>query len=257
MYNIISIYVTGGLLLLGGLCLLFIHIPGSPLLQGYRRARRMMGCAYLFFAACNVVEYAFRDGGGDNHLLTQMITLSVAFSQAFLFTWSMIALLDVRWMCDRWNLLREVIIVATAVAVVFGVYFTFPGGQISIAFYVLTGLYLVQLIRYTRLFIVHHRQFKREMDNFFADEQDRWMRWVVTAFYAALTIGVLAILSALFVTHLGTLIFSCVLAVFYTCFAICFINYAFLFPSIEAALEDAPPINEDVNNPIIIILKNK
>jgi hypothetical protein len=68
------------------------------------------------------------------------------------------------------------------------------------------------------------------------------MRWVVAGFYAALTVGLLAMLSALFVTPLGELIFSCVLAVFYTCFATGFINYAFRFGTIEAALEnDDPP----------------
>jgi hypothetical protein len=238
----VSIYLTGGLLLAFGLCFLSLPVTGNPLLHSYRKARRMMGCAYLFFAAINVVEYVFRDDAGDNILLTQMVTLSVAFSQAFLFTWSLIALLNVRWM-GWWNFYRELILVLTFIVAVFGTYFACPAAYIPTVFYVLAGLYLVQLIRYVYLFRVNRRQFKWQMDNFFADGQDRWMRWVVFAFYAALTIGVLAILSALFTTPLVALLFSCVLACFYTYFAICFLCYGYRFQTIEAALddEDYPP----------------
>jgi hypothetical protein len=94
LYDIISIIVTGSLLVVFGLLFLSIVIPDSPLFRNYRRARRVMACAYLFFALVNGVEYAFRDAAEDNTRLTQ--TLAIAFSQAFLFTWTLIALLNVR-----------------------------------------------------------------------------------------------------------------------------------------------------------------
>ncbi|MDR3338693.1 MAG: hypothetical protein LBT25_01120, partial [Candidatus Symbiothrix sp.] len=75
LYDIISIYVTVGLLLLGGLSFLFVTIPDSPLLQSYRKARIAMAFAYLFFVAVNAVEYLFRDAENDSILLTQMVTL--------------------------------------------------------------------------------------------------------------------------------------------------------------------------------------
>jgi hypothetical protein len=57
LYNILSIFVTSGLLLACGLMLLFMNIPGSPLLGNYRKARYMLACAYLFFVVFEIVEY--------------------------------------------------------------------------------------------------------------------------------------------------------------------------------------------------------
>jgi AraC-like DNA-binding protein len=244
LYDIISIYVTAGLLLSGGLSFLFVTIPDSPLLQSYRKARRAMAYAYLFFAAVNVVEYLFRNSENDTILLTQMITLAVAFSQSFLFTFAMISLINVRWMEGR-RFFRELTLVLTFIATVFIIRFTLPADLARTAFYVFIGLYLVQLIRYIRLFILNRRQFLRKMDNFFADGQERHLRWVVFSFGAALIIGILALFSALFMTHLGALIFSCVLAVFYGYFAVRFIRYGFSFRIIEPAMEEVEPVPAD------------
>jgi AraC-like DNA-binding protein len=219
---------------------LWISVPDKPLLKSYRKARVMMACAYLFFAAVNGLEYVCRRAGSDTLLLTQMVTLAVAFSQAFLFTWALIALLNTQWM-ERRRFYRELTLVLTFTAVVFTVYFTLPASVARIVFYLLIGLYLMQLVRYTRLFTVNHRHFRQKMHHFFADGQERHLRWVVFSFGAALTIGLLALLSAVFMSHAGALLFSVVLAVFYACFAIRFLRYGFSFRVIEPAMEETEP----------------
>ncbi|MDR1644777.1 MAG: helix-turn-helix domain-containing protein [Tannerellaceae bacterium] len=240
LYDIISIYLTGLLLLIGGGCFLLIPTPGNPLLRSYRKARMMMACAYLFFAAVNGLEFMCRHPGSDTLLATQMATLAIAFSQAFLFTWALIALLNVQWM-QRRRFFRESALVLAFVATVFAVYFALPADSARIIFYLLTGLYLVQLIRYTRLFIGSYLLFKQRMHNFFADEQERHLHWVVFSFCAALVIGVLALLSALFMSHTGALLFSIVLAAFYAYFAVRFLRYGYSFRVIEPAMEDVEP----------------
>jgi AraC-like DNA-binding protein len=85
---------------------------------------------------------------------------------------------------------------------------------------------------------MNRRQFRLRLDNFFADGQERHLHWVVFSFGAALTVGVLALLSALFMTHLGALLFSFVLALFYGYFAVRFIRYGFSFRAIEPAMEE-------------------
>ena len=243
LYDIISIYMTGSLLLIAGGCFLFIPVPDNPLLGSYRKARMMMACAYLFFAAVNGVEYACRQAGSsDALLLTQTVTLAIAFSQAFLFTYTLISLLNAQWM-ERRRSCREPALVLAFVVAVFAAYFALPAAVARIVFYALTGLYSVQLIRYTRLFIANHRYFKQKMYNFFADGQERHLRWVVFSFCAALSIGALALLSALFMSHLGALLFSVVLPVFYAYFAVRFLRYGFSFRVIEPAMEEVEPVS--------------
>jgi AraC-like DNA-binding protein len=120
-----------------------------------------------------------------------------------------------------------------------------PEAIAHIALYVFTGLYLIQLIRYIRLFIANYRQFEQRMDNYFADREAGRLRWVAFSFYAALAIGLLAMLSALFMSHTGALLFSGVIACFYAFFAVRFLRYGFWFQSIEPAMEEDEPYTGD------------
>ncbi|MDR1602770.1 MAG: helix-turn-helix domain-containing protein [Tannerella sp.] len=240
LYDTLSIVATASLLVIFGLLFLFIAIPERPLLRNYRKARKMMACAYLFFALVNGMEYVFRDADGDNDPLTQTVTLAIAFSQAFLFTWALITLLNVQWM-ERRRFCRELALVLTFVVAVFAVYFVCTPDCFRTALYGLLLLYVIQLIRYTRLFTANYRQFGQQMDNYFSDSVAGRLRWVAFSFYAALTIGVLVLLPELFTSDLRSLLFTVVpVWFFYTFFGICFLNYAFRFHFIETAVEDAP-----------------
>jgi AraC-like DNA-binding protein len=201
----------------------------------------MMACAYLFFALVNGVEYVFRDTADDNVPLTQTVTLVIAFSQSFLFTWALIALLNVRWM-ERRRFCRELTIVLTFIAMTFTLRSVCPPACFRTVLYGLVLLYVIQLVRYIRLFTASYRQFGRQMDNYFSDCEAGRLRWVAFSFYAALTVGVLALFLALFMSDLRALLFTVVpVWFFYTFFGIRFLNYAFRFYSIETAVEDASP----------------
>jgi AraC-like DNA-binding protein len=240
LYDIISIYVTIGLLTLGGLSFLFVTVPESPLLDSYRKARIILSFAYLFFAAVNMVEYAFRNDGSVNDLLLRMVTLAVAFSQAFLFTFAMISLINVRWIEKR-RFIRELMPVMAYIAAVFFFYFVFPA-----AFYVLFVLYLVQLIRYTRQFVLNYRQFRQKMDNYFSGLEKQKMQWVTVSFFLALGIGIIALVTALFPTVYTGIASSVIYLLFYGWFAIRFISYPHVFGRIEeifADSDESPPVS--------------
>jgi AraC-like DNA-binding protein len=237
LYNILSIFVTSGLFLALGLVLLFADLPGSPLLGNYRVARYMMAAAYLFFACVNLSEYLFSGAASDVPLL-RTITLTIAASQAFLFTFAMLALLEVRFPGWR-SIFREGIPVALLIAAVFIVYAFCPGACSGIAFWGFAGIYALLLTRYTALFTRNYRRFRLRMDNWFSGDEAGRMRWVAFSFFAALAIGVGALLTSVFMSTLAALAFTLVFDIFYTFFAIRFISYATRFHAIEEAMENS------------------
>ncbi len=117
LYNILSLFLSSGLLLAFGLMLLFVATGDSPLLGNYRKARLMLAVAYLFFACVNVSEYFFGGSVSDAPLL-RTVTLVIAASQALLFTFAMLALLDVRFPGWRF-VLREAVPALVLVVAVF------------------------------------------------------------------------------------------------------------------------------------------
>ena len=250
LYNIISIFVTSGLLLACGVMLLFAFIPANALLGNYRKARYTMAAAYLFFVAVSIAEYLSGDSSIQNVPLIQTVTLAIAASQAFLFTFAMLALVDVRFPGWRY-IFREAAVVLLFIATLFTVYICCTEAFFYIAFYGFAFIYTLLLVRYTVLFIKSYRQFRYRMDNYYSDEESGRLRWVAFSFFASLVIGVMALLSAVFSFAIFVLIFAIIFDAFYIYFAIRLINYVHLFQVIERTIDDSateeiiPPANDE------------
>lgn len=101
-----------------------------------------------------------------------------------------------------------------------------------------------------RLFRRHYRDYERRMADYFSDDERRRLLWVSHSFYAALAIGILALLYALCPTTLTSLLFTLVIAVYYAVFAIRFINYAFMFQQIETAITIDSPTPQSQPRPL-------
>jgi AraC-like DNA-binding protein len=249
LYNIFTIFVTSGLLLACGLMFLFAFIPDSPLLGNYRKARYTMAGAYLFFIVVAVAEYLSGDPSVQNVLLMQTITLGIASSQAFLFTFAMLALVDVQF--PGWRYIwGEAAVVLLFIAAVFMVYAYCSEPFFHTAFYVFAVIYALMLVRYTVLFLKSYRQFRCQMDNYYSDEEAGRLHWVAFSFFTALVIGIMALLSAVFMSTFVALLYAVIFDVFYLFFAIRFINYAYQFQVIEQAMDDASektglPVNKE------------
>jgi AraC-like DNA-binding protein len=235
---------------------LFIVIPADPLLGNYRRARYMMAGAYLFFVVAGIVEYLFDTSSPDvsNLALMQTVTLVIAASQAFLFTFAMLALLDVRFPGWRY-IFRETACVLLFIIAVVSAYTFFSGNIFRNTFYIFTGIYALLLVRYTFLFFKSYRLFGLRMDNYFSDMEAGRLRWVAFSFFAALAVGVMALLSSLFMSTLVALLFVIIFDIFYIFFAIRFVNYAYQFHTIGRAMDDETP--EDAEKQCTVVLHNE
>jgi len=235
-YIFLSIFTTGGLFLACGLMFLFTVVPDNPLLGNYRKARYVMAAAYLFMVVVVIAEYL----AGDSEIcvpMMQAITLIFAVSQAFLFTLTLFALLEVRFP-GWWYIFRRAAPAILIIIAVFSVYFFFGEDYFGKVFGLFCAMYALLLVRYTYLFMVCYRQFRLRMDNYFSDYEAGRMQWVAFSFFSALTIGVMALLTTVFMSGLVALIFTVLTDVFYVWFAIRFINYGYRFHVIELALDE-------------------
>lgn len=250
LYNDLSIIATASVLLVCGLMFLFIDVPRSPLLSNYRKARFVMAVAYLFIVIAAVSEYLFTADSSetDIHLL-QTVILIIAVSQASLYTVALIALLDIKfpgWSYIFWKLFPAQLYILS----VFMSYLFCPIEYFNITYYVFCGLYVIFLVCYTYIFIKYYRRFHIKMDNYFSDSQAEKVHWIVVSFFSALSVGMMALLSAIFASLYTAIIFTLVSIAFYIWFAIRFINYGFRFHVIENALEEEtiPPQIEETDD---------
>ena len=115
-----------------------------------------------------------------------------------------------------------------------------PLTLLRIAFFV---FYLYQILNYSLIFIKAVGKYNISIGNYFSETGTLKLNWIKIAFYSALSIGLLAILFQTLPSLLFDNIFTTVIVVFYTVFALHFINYKKIYHLIEPAL-DTPKQSE-------------
>lgn len=233
LHDILTNYVLPGLIFGFSFCFLFILVPQEAGLQGYRMARRMMGCGYMAFFFALIIE-AMGLQMAMPIVIQQLIILSVGILQAFLFTFALTTLIDVQFF--SWpRLVRQFVYVVLPSVAAFVVYYA-DSRYSSAIFIVLAVYYSYKLVGYVLSFRRRYREYKHRMAEYFSSDEWERLRWVRRSFYTALSIGILALLYTLCPSMITSLIFTLVLAGYYAVFGIRFINYAFTFHQIEAAM---------------------
>jgi hypothetical protein len=132
----------------------------------------------------------------DNVLMFQVTTLFVAVYQAFLFTYTMILLVNAAYV-TRKKMIRELVPILGLSLPFTLACFTLLAPFVRISAALFTLFYVYLLIKYIRLFALTWRNALRKIDNFFAGREAGHLRWVHFSFYAALSIGLLALATSL------------------------------------------------------------
>jgi NhaP-type Na+/H+ or K+/H+ antiporter len=112
-----------------------------------------------------------------------------------LFTCTLIVLVNIRFVTRR-RMLTESIPVLLFIAAAFVFYFACSDAGFRVFLYVFSAFYVCLLVHYVRMFRKNYRRCRLQMDNFFAGDEAKRLQWVTFSFYSALTVGILALVSA-------------------------------------------------------------
>lgn len=237
IYNFLASYVIPGMMLAYGVCLFFLFVPDKEELRNYVFARKVMGATFFVYSLALVCEAVSREPlVGD--LLNSMIVVAIGATQAFLFTYSLISLLDIGFLTRR-KACRETLVVVACIAFAFVMFGFCPHDIQLFVFYAFSLWYVLLMVRYVSLFRRYYERYRQFMDNYFSDDERQRLRWVPVAFYSAAMVGVVAMLFAWFITPVTQLLFMLTATVYYSVFAVRFMNYVHIFPKIKVPLEDA------------------
>lgn len=243
-YTIVS-WILIGVTSILGICFSALPIQKKASLRNYNVARVVMAYAYCTFGAISIIEY-FTHSGFTDFQLFRFIALFIALSQAFLFTYTLITLINIHF-TTRKKIILEIIPILLFLLLGILELTIFPGRPyFDLIIYIFIIYYISSLIRYTYAFISNYRKITNRIDNLYADETNRF-RWILISFIAALSLGIMALLLAMFYTFTRGVIFTTLSICFYLAFGIRFINYSFLFQKFELLIEDK---NEEYATPI-------
>ncbi|MDO9254130.1 MAG: AraC family transcriptional regulator [Bacteroidales bacterium] len=97
------------------------------------------------------------------------------------------------------------------------------------------AFYLYQILHYCVIFSKSLGKYNISIDNYFSETGKVKLKWVKVAFFSALIIGLMAIIFQTWPSIMSDNIFTTILVIFYTVFAINFINYKKIYHIIEPA----------------------
>lgn len=215
-----------------GILFLFMTIPGNKLYDNYRVCRKLLAIAYLIMFGLNLVEL-FMSKADNDPFITHYITLIISSFQSFLFTYALITLINTEYLTPRRIFTELVPIGLLTIGCSLSFLLHLPVEVEYGIFVVGIGYYSYQLIRYTLMFNRQFQQYERNFNNFFSENESNRMHWVRFAFYLALSAGIMALSSEFITIPIASIIFVLVFAFFYLFFGIRYLNYVYVFNTIE------------------------
>jgi len=230
-----------------GTSFLSFHIPNKEGLKNYRISLRVLASAYFAMSILAISILIFHFSDNSKEYFTYVIT-AISSIQALLFTFTLITLINPNYLKVR-NLIRHlhpflafttlfivsIIIFGNPQIKTFDAIFqnrTHPTLWVRILF---LGYYIFQLVYYSYLYTKEVKRYELELLDYFSDVYRIRMKWMVIAFYSALTIGLTALISCFFPMEYDW-IFNLIYAVFYFGFAQEYIKYNRIFSIIEPAI---------------------
>jgi AraC-like DNA-binding protein len=219
-------------------------------LTAYRNATKVMSVTYLFLAVANLLESLERLTAEttDNALLFRLVTLIIASTQAFFFTFSMISLFNTGYATWK-RFWREVSVISAFIVMGIVSYLVLDISLTTVYSYCFMAFYFSQLIRYTLIFRRLYSRYLLEVENWFSGYEESRLRWINFSFYSALTIGLIAMTCIVIPSSLFGVGSSVVYLLFYVFFAIRFVNYSFVFNILEDVIVEDPEADNNGSAP--------
>lgn len=233
LYLLLSFLLAISTLILG-IMLAAIHIPDKENMKQYNSARYALAFAYLIIGVfnCYKIIISFVESMDLEEIYT--LTLVSASYQALLFTFALLTLIQPLYVSLRRVILQFGIISVVFITLLLLMYNT-SRSLYSYFYYIVSVLYVLQLIYYVSLFRKKHAQYLKQLEDYYDEEENNRLKWVKSSFYMALSIGIMA-LSITYLPLYCCVGFIGVFILFYVYFAIKYSNYPFDFQYIIPAV---------------------
>lgn len=233
-----------------GVCLLFCRVPSTPGYTTYLRSRRILGVAYLIFAA-GIAQFSFFDLRHTAPSVAIALPLSYYYLEGILFGMSFCSLLDKGYISRR-QIYRD-----------FGFYLLFLilvwGGALFASGFLQKGLLVVSAMWFvvaasgiTLRFLKIYNRAVNQINGYYADDVAAFVRWLHKSTYGIIFFGLCGSFLSFAPPWGNTIFMLCGIAMFtyiYISLQNYILNYEYVETVVvtEAESENAAPIADDTD----------
>lgn len=216
------------------LVLMFVKTPKIASLEGYKKTKPAIIVSFLLIGFVNSLEVADHHGIHNRDFVI-LITLIVASYQIFLFSSTIITMLDLNHISKK-RCMKEMI--PTTFLSAFGImtYHLTDKKMLNLFFVLFAVYFTTQIIRFTIQYLRTERAAIQKLDNFFSEETSRSVQWTRAAFVGMFFCSIFTLASLVHYLPL-TMVFIVCYTTYYIYFTIHYLNYVNLFLDLIPALE--------------------
>lgn len=237
----ISVTITSLLLVL----LVFYRPPSSKIQRGYRITLHAVILAMALVTFVNGLEL-FDHYGIHNKKFIVLTTLIVSSYQVFLYSATIITMLNQPYYSLR-RVFQELAPTTVLSILAIFLYFYAPDLPLKVLFYIFGIYFGIQVVHYSREYLITEKETIRKIDNFFSEELTLSLKWTRAAFAGMLFCSILSLVSLIQNNYLSIFFTICYTA-YYTYFTIHYFNFINSFRDLEPALVLAPETTTSIRN---------
>ena len=167
--NIVSLFLAPGMMLALGIAVWGVAYTRSESLACYARARRIVGATFVIYGLALLAEH-FVKSNIVADFATRLVIMAISMSQAYLFTLTLVTLIDVEFLSAR-RLRAEAVLPLLATMAAFTAGALCPVGWHTFIIVAYQVAYALLLLHYIHLFRRHYAYYEQRMDNYFSDEE--------------------------------------------------------------------------------------
>lgn len=218
-----------------GICLLFCRVPDRPAYLSYLRSRRILGSAYLIFAA-GIAQFTFFNLRATAPDIAVALPLSYYYLEGILFGMSFSSLLD-RTYISRQQLQHDFGGYAIFIIIAWGGALFAEGGTrlalliaASVWFFVMAGGIAIRFLR------IYSRAVNR-INDYYSDNVEAFVKWLHKSTYGIIFLGLCGSVLSFSPPWGNTIFMLCGIVMFVYIF-ISFQNYILNFEHVELAVTE-------------------
>lgn len=226
-------FVSGVAVTTLGAVLCLIRIEANEDSRKIRMARLILALSYFLLSVPDWLNMSGANDSGDKTAAT-IVSASV---QSLLFTFTLITMIQPRFITGR-RLWGNVALVSAGSAA-FLIADSLTGSTYVTG--IAVAAVIVQLACYILMFRRCNRHYVEQITDYYDDDRKQHLLWARNSFYAALTVGIMALVSLLLPVRVYNA-FMCAYIAFYVWFASRFINYVtklnYYLPAVSSRSEE-------------------
>lgn len=240
----IIVFAAGGFwtTLVLAMVIIFSSTSQDRRLYNYNRAKYIMAFTYLLFTLFSL----FLINGELQKLdllALRALFLILSIFQLFLFKHISLTLLNYKFFSIKLLIYQLIPVLLLSLLIILSHLLNWSEKTNQIFFYTLLFFHLIAIFAFSYFFSIHYRKYKKRVNNYFTGIGTDRLRWILFSFLLLLAFAIIVII-ATFITPRIVIPFFIWGILFYTGYAIHFLNYKTIFNVLNPVLKE-----EETENP--------